>query len=326
MADNVIDMEQFQKKFTPKRIGLIVLGLFVIIAAFSSVYMVDQKEEAVVLLLGKYNRITGPGLQFKLPFGIEKNFNVPTQRVLKEEFGYRTERPGVTTVYSAREYPEESLMLTGDLNIVDVQWVIQYRIVNARYWLFNVENQQKTIRDISQSVVNLLVGDRTIFDVIGNERSTIEQKGQDMMNELFDLYKLGVRVTTVKLQDIVPPAGSVQDAFEDVNKAIQDRSRLINEGKEAYNNAIPRARGEAQKVIQEAEGYAAEKVNQAKGDIARFLAVYNEYRKNPQITRTRLYYEMFEDILQNIEGTDLIDKKLSNFIPFKSLQNKKGGE
>jgi membrane protease subunit HflK len=189
-----------------------------------------------------------------------------------------------------------------------------------------VENQQKTIRDISQSVVNLLVGDRTIFDVIGNERSTIEQKGQDMMNELFDLYKLGVRVTTVKLQDIVPPAGSVQDAFEDVNKAIQDRSRLINEGKEAYNNAIPRARGEAQKVIQEAEGYAAEKVNQAKGDIARFLAVYNEYRKNPQITRTRLYYEMFEDILQNIEGTDLIDKKLSNFIPFKSLQNKKGGE
>jgi len=130
----------------------------------------------------------------------------------------------------------------------------------------------------------------------------------------------------VKLQDIVPPAGSVQDAFEDVNKAIQDRSRLINEGKEAYNNAIPRARGEAQKVIQEAEGYAAEKVNQAKGDIARFLAVYNEYRKNPQITRTRLYYEMFEDILQNIEGTDLIDKKLSNFIPFKSLQNKKGGE
>ncbi len=326
MADNVIDLEQFQKKFTPKRIGLIILGLFIIIAAFSSVYMVDQKEEAVVLLLGQYNRITGPGLQFKLPFGIEKNFNVPTQRVLKEEFGYRTERPGVTTVYSAREYPEESLMLTGDLNIVDVQWVIQYRIGNPRFWLFNVENQQKTIRDISQSVVNLLVGDRTIFDVIGNERTSIEQKGQDMMNDLFDQYKLGVRVTTVKLQDIVPPAGSVQDAFEDVNKAIQDRSRLINEGKEAYNNAIPRARGEAQKVIQEAEGYAAEKVNQAKGDIARFLAVYTEYRKNPQITRTRLYYEMFEDILQNIEGTDLIDKKLSNFIPFKSLQDKKGGE
>jgi len=189
-----------------------------------------------------------------------------------------------------------------------------------------VENQRKTIRDISQSVINLLIGDRTIFDVIGSERTNIEQKGREMMNEFFKLYELGVRVTTVRLQSIVPPKGAVQDAFEDVNKSIQDLNRLINEGKEAYNNTIPKARGQAKQVIQAAQGYAAEKVNMAKGDVARFLAVYGEYRKNPKITRTRLYYEMIEQVFKETQNTDLIDKNLKNFIPFKSLtKDKQGG-
>jgi membrane protease subunit HflK len=326
MSDNVIDFQKMPK-LKPKVIVAIVVGLLIIIAAFSSFYMVDQKEEAVVLLFGKFNRITEPGLHFKLPFGIERNFNVPTQRILKEEFGFRTEEAGITTRYSSRDYSEESIMLTGDLNIVDVQWIIQYQIVNPMNWLFKVENQRKTIRDISQSVINLLIGDRTIFDVIGNERTQIEQKGQEMMNKFFKLYELGVRVTTVRLQDIVPPKGAVQDAFEDVNKSIQDLNRLINEGKEAYNNAIPKARGQAKQTIQAAEGYAAEKVNMAKGDVARFLAVFSEYRKSPKITRTRLYYEMIEQIFKETKDTDLIDKNLKNFIPFKPLtKDKQGGE
>jgi len=327
MQDEFIDFEKLQKKLTPKMIGIVILVLIIIIAGFSSFYIVDQKEEAVVLLFGKYARITSPGLHFKLPFGIEKNYNVPTQRILKEEFGFRSEKPGIRTEFSAQDFAAEYVMLTGDLNIIDVKWIIQYRIMDPKFWLFNVENQQKTIRDISQSVINQLVGDRTIFDVIGNERANIEQKGQDLMNEYYKLYKLGVRVTTVKLQNIVPPIGSVQDAFEDVNKAIQDRSRLINEGKESYNRAIPRAKGEAQKTIQEAEGYATEKVNKAKGDIARFLAVFNEYKKSPKITRVRLYYEMFEDLFKEAGETDIIDKKLGNFIPFKSMnKDKQGGE
>ncbi len=327
MQDEFIDFEKLQKKLTPKMIGIIALVLIIIIAGFSSFYIVDQKEEAVVLLFGKYARITSPGLHFKLPFGIEKNYNVPTQRILKEEFGFRSEKPGIRTQFSSQDFSAEYVMLTGDLNIIDVKWIIQYRIVDPKYWLFNVENQQKTIRDISQSVINQLVGDRTIFDVIGSERANIEQKGQDLMNEYFKLYKLGVRVTTVKLQNIVPPIGAVQDAFEDVNKAIQDRSRLINEGKESYNRAIPRASGEAQKTIQEAEGYATEKVNKAKGDIARFLAVFNEYKKSPKVTRMRLYYEMFEEVFKEAGETDIIDKKLGNFIPFKSLnKDKQGGE
>jgi len=325
MSDNVINFEGLPK-MKPKLIITIVVVLFLIIAAFSSFYMVDQKEEAVVLLFGKFNRITGPGLHFKLPFGIEKNYNVPTQRILKEEFGFRTEEPGVTTRYSAQNFSTESIMLTGDLNIIDVTWIIQYRIVQPYNWLFKVENQRKTIRDISQSVINLLVGDLTIFDVMGSERATIEAKGQQMMNDLFKLYSLGIRVTTVQLQNPFPPKGDVQDAFEDVNKAIQDRNRFINEGKEAYNNAIPKARGVAQQTIQESEGYATEKVNVAKGDVARFLAVYNEYKKSPNVTRMRLYYEMFGEIFKKAEGTDLIDKKLKNFLPMKNLsKDKKGG-
>ncbi len=307
---------------------MVVLGVFIFIILIfiisTSFYIVDQKEQGVVLRFGRFNRLTEPGLHMKLPFGIERRYNVPTQMVLKQEFGFRTAKPGITTVYSEIDYPQESIMLTGDLNIVDAEWIIQYRIIDPVKWLFAVDNQTKTIRDISQSVINLLIGDRAILDVIGAERANIESYGQDMMNELFNKYDLGIRVTTVKLQNIVPPKGTVQNAFEDVNKAIQDRSRLINEGKQAYNEAIPRAKGEAQQLIEQAEGYAVERVNRAQGDVARFSKVLEEYNRNPQVTRTRLYYEMFEDVFKEVENTDLIDKNLKNFIPFKSLSGQGG--
>ena len=325
MADEVIDFKELQKKLKPKTILVIVVVLFILFAGFSSFYMVDQTEEAVVLLFGKYSRKAGPGLHFKLPFGIEKNYNVRIKKVFKEEFGFRTEKAGVTTRYSTRDFTSESIMLTGDLNILEVTWIIQYRIVDPKAWLFVVEDRDKTIRDISQAVINQLVGDRAIFDVIGAERRQIEQLGQEMMNEYFKLYNLGVSVRTVQVKNPYPPKGPVYDAFEDVNKATKDRDRLINEGKEAYNRAIPKARGVALKTIQEAEGYATEKVNKAKGDVARFLAVYSEYVKNPKITRIRLYYEMFEDVFKNIDSVELIDKKLKNFIPFKSLDKESGG-
>jgi len=223
------------------------------------------------------------------------------------------------SVYSSEDFSSESVMLTGDLNIIDVEWIIQYQITDARAWLFNVEDQHKTIRDISQSVVNMLVGDRTIFDVIGAERANIEVQAQEMMTALYKSYGLGIRVTTVKLQNIVPPKGTVQDAFEDVNKAIQDRSRMINEGKEAYNQSIPKASGQADQTIQEAQGYATERVNKARGDVSRFLAVLGEYRQAPDVVRTRLYYEMYDEVFRSADGTDLIDKNLKNFLPLKSV-------
>lgn len=312
-------------RLNPNTVIAILVFIAIFIMLLTSVFIVDQTEQSVVLRFGKFNRLAEPGLHFKMPFGIERKFNVPTQVVLKEEFGFRTERAGVTTIYSALDYPGESVMLTGDLNIVDVEWIIQYRIMEPFKWLFKVEDQTKTIRDISQSVINLLVGDRAIFDVIGAEREHIQMEGQRMMNELFDRYDLGIRVTTVKLQNIVPPKGDVQSAFEDVNKAIQDRSRLINEGKQAYNEAIPKAKGEAERVIQEAEGYAIERINEAEGDVARFVKVLEEFNRNPQVTRTRLYFEMFEDVFQEGEKTDLLDRNLKNFIPFKSLSEASSG-
>jgi modulator of FtsH protease HflK len=309
------------RKLTPA-ILLIVIGVILaLILLFSSFFVVDQKEEAVVLKFGKFSRMVGPGLHFKAPFGVEKNLNVPTQRILKEEFGFRTVESGIVSSYSGGDYSSESIMLTGDLNIIDVEWIIQYQITDARAWLFNVQDHHKTIRDISQSVINMLVGDRTIFDVIGAERANIELQGQELMNELYKSYGLGIRVTTVKLQNIVPPKGPVQDAFEDVNKAIQDRSRMINEGKEAYNQAIPRASGQADQTIQEAQGYAIERVNQARGDVSRFLAVLGEYRQAPDVVRTRLYYEMYDAVFGKSEGTDLIDRNLKNFIPLKNMAN-----
>lgn len=322
MSEQDVTPRNQQFKLKPKLVIIILAIILVIVFIASSLYVVDQTEESVILLFGKVNRTTTPGLHFKLPFGIEKNYNVPTQVIQNMSFGFRTERAGVNTVYSPGNFQDESLMLTGDLNIVDVEWIIQYRIVDPRDWLFNVEDRTKTIRDISQSVVNMLVGDRAILDVIGSERANIELRGQEQMNDLFNQYGLGINVTTVKLRNIVPPAGQVQDAFEDVNKSVQDMNRLINEGKEAYNKEIPKARGQADQMIQVAEGYAAERVNNARGDVSRFASVYIEYAKSKDVTRDRLYIEMMEDVFREAaEETDLIDRNLENFIPLKQLRD-----
>jgi len=308
-------------KLSPKIIITVVVVIIAIFLVVNSVYVVDQTERGVVLLMGKYNRTAQPGLHFKIPF-LEKNYNVPTQKIRTETFGYRSEQPGVQSTYSSQDFPEESIMLTGDLNIVDVEWVIQYRINEPRKWLFNVaaNNRKKTIRDISQSVINRLVGDRAILDIMGSERPSIEVEGKKSMNTILDSYGLGVEIQQVKLQDIVPPKGEVQDAFEDVNKAIQDMNRFINEGRKEYNNAIAEARGQKDQIIQEAEGYAQQRINNAQGDVARFLSVLTEYKQAPDVTETRLYIEMMEDIFEDTEGTNLIAKDLENFLPLKSLQ------
>jgi membrane protease subunit HflK len=262
-------------------------------------------------------------MHYKLPLGIDKHYPVKTRVVQTEQFGFRTVKAGVNTIYSQASFAEESTMLTGDLNIVDVEWIIQYRIVDPRAWLFNVQERIQTIRDVSQSVINQLVGDRAILDVIGQERTAIEAEGTALMNDTLKSYGLGISIIAVKLQNIVPPKG-VQQSFEDVNKAIQDMNRLINEGKEAYNKEIPRAQGEADRLLQIAQGYAAERVNKARGDVARFNSVLDEYRKAPEVTRRRLYLEMIEETFKNAEGTELIDRRFNNFLPMKNLDSSGG--
>ena len=304
-------------RVTPALVIGIIVALVLIGIVFTSFFIVDATEQAVVTRFGKYLKTVGPGLQYKMPFGIDRNYNVPTQVVQTEQFGFQTVTSGITNQYQ-NGITSESTMLTGDLNIVDVEWIIQYRIVDPAAWLFNVQERTQTIRDISQSVVNMLVGDRAILDVMGSERSAIESQALEQMNENFRQFGLGINVLTVRLQNIVPPAG-VQDAFEDVNKAIQDMNRFINEGKEAYNSEIPKAQGEADRQVQVAQGYAIERVNRAQGDIARFNSVYEEYRKSPSVTRERLYIEAMEEIFAAQENSTLIDGQLENVLPVKTL-------
>ncbi len=319
MADNQFNPTKRLKKLTPTFVITILVVLVAIAAALSSFFVVDATEQAVVTRLGKYSRTVGAGLQFKLPFGLDRNYNVPSNVVQTEQFGFKTiSTAGIQGGIYENNITEESRMLTGDLNIVDVEWIIQYKIVDPAAWLFNVKDRTKTIRDISQSVLNMLVGDRAILDVMGSERSAIESQAQILMNENFNQLGLGIDVLTVKLQNIVPPAG-VQDAFEDVNKAIQDMNRFINEGKEAYNTEIPKAQGEADRQIQVAQGYAVERVNKALGDVARFNAVYEEYRKSPNVTRERLYIETMEEVFNSKENSTLIDGELDNVLPVKTL-------
>ncbi|MFO7850761.1 MAG: FtsH protease activity modulator HflK [Spirochaetia bacterium] len=322
MSEHDVSPGNMPFSIKPKYVVTVVIAAIIIGIALTTFFTVDQTEQAIVLRFGRYHRTVGPGLNFKLPLSMEKNYNVPTQKIQKMEFGYRTDRAGITSSYSDSEYPEESIMLTGDLNIIDVEWVIQYRIRNAQKWLFNVQEKERTIRDISQSVMNQLVGDRAILDVIGSERSSIESKSEEMMQDIYDQYGLGIVVTTVRLQNIVPPKGEVQDAFEDVNKAIQDMNRFINEGREQYNQEIPRARGEAKQIIQEAEGYASERVNNAEGDVSRFVSVLEQYQESPDVTRTRLYLETFEDVFTESDETDLIDRQLENFLPLKNIKGR----
>jgi membrane protease subunit HflK len=317
-------MTAFGINFSPKLIIAIIVLAVVGYTVFSAVYIVDQTEEAVVLTFGKYSRTEGPGMKFKIPL-IEENFNVPTKVVQKMDFGFRMDNQeflGGTTEATRASYKDESTMLTGDLNIVDITWIIQYRITDPKAWLFGLDAKEKTVRDISQSVVSQLVGDRAILDILGNERESIQSKATEMMNELFTSYGIGVLVTGTQLKDIFPPEGTVKAAFDDVNVAFQDMSRLINEGNETYNKEIPRAAGEAQQAIQVAEGYATERVNKAVGDVARFKAVLGEYRRSPEVTRNRLYLEMVENVFAGQEGTDLVDKKLGSFLPLKTLTGK----
>ena len=320
MADEEVKKaKRVRKSIGPAMLFWLIVLALAVAAGFSSVYVVDETENAVITRFGKYKQTVGSGLHVKLPFGIDKNYNVDIKTLRAEQFGFKTVKSGRNNEYK-NNISEESEMRTGDLNIVDVEWVIQYKITDPKQWLFNVYEKEQTIRDISRSVINTLVGDRAIFDVISSDRSTIQNLAQEQMNENFKALGLGINVTTVQFQNVVPPV-EVQAAFEDVNKASQDMKRLINEGKEEYNKEIPKAQGEADRQIQVAEGYAAERVNMAKGDVARFNAVYEEYKRSPKATKERIYLETMAEIFGSETKPELIDSELENLVPVKNLKD-----
>ncbi|MBR8537329.1 FtsH protease activity modulator HflK [Carboxylicivirga sediminis] len=298
-----------------RSVGLILLVAFV---AWTAFFTVDPEEVGVIVRFGKYVRTVEPGLNYKIPLA-ESVYKVAVERQQKMEFGFRTARAGVKTSYSSKGSIEESLMLTGDLNLADVEWVVQYRIDNPYNYLFKVRNPEVTLRDISESAMRQIVGDRTVNEVLTVGRAEISARLQELMQRICREYSIGVKIEQVVLQDVNPPE-PVKAAFNAVNEAQQEKETLINQAKAEYNKVIPKAAGQAKETIQMAEGYATERVNNAKGDVARFNALYEEYVKAPEVTRRRIYLETMEDVIPRLGQKIITDQNGSNVLPLLQMQ------
>jgi membrane protease subunit HflK len=297
---------------------LVLLGISILLTIF---YQVEADEVAIVQRFGRYVRQEEPGLRYKFPFGLETVRKVKVQRVLKAEFGFRSEEPGVRTRFSPRSFPEEALILTGDLNVADVEWIVQYRIADPVKYLFKSRSPAKALGDVAQIVMRTVVGDHTVTEVLTERRMEISHQAQVKMQELLDLYETGLRVETVKMQNVTPPSDEVKRAFNEVNEAQQEKARKVNEALQAYNQEVPRARGEAERTIAQAEGFAVNRVNTAKGDVARFNALFTEYRKAPDVTRRRLYLETMRETLPAVKQIFVFDAdQPSSLLPFLDLQ------
>jgi len=295
------------------------------ILLFTAWFQVAADSEGVVLRLGKYNRSMGPGLHMKMPFGIERVYYVPSQRQLKQEYGFRTEVPGVRTQYSPLNFREESLMLTGDLNVAVVEWSVQYRIKNSFDYRFRVRNVTDTFRDMTEAVMREIVGDRTVNEVLTVGRTELAQAVKDELQELCDQYETGLRVAQVILQDVAPP-DQVRPSFNEVNQAQQEREKLINQARGEYNRDVPRARGAAEQQISQAEGYAIDRVNRAKGEASRFDQLYAEYRRAPEVTRRRIYIETLNRVLPKVGRKLIMNTDFQNIVPLLQLGKEGTGQ
>ena len=301
-----------------KLIVLIIIAISVLIGGRSAIYKVDTEETGVLLRLGKEVGTAGPGLHLKFPFGIDQVFLVKTGRVLKEEFGFRTKQAGIRSSYSTQDFSEESLTLTGDLNVSDVEWIVQYQITEPEKFLFNIANPRATIRDISEAVVRKIIGNSNVSQVLTTERADLALKVEDELQQILNSYNIGIRIVTVKFQDVNPPK-QVKAAFNEVNEAEQQKESLIFQAREQYNREVPKARGVAKSRILEAEGYALARVNRARGEAERFNALVKEYRKAPEVTRKRLYLETMETALQKVDELYVIDSKNAGVLPLLPL-------
>lgn len=326
--DNVIFIRpddkifNFLKKFWVY-VLLVILALYL---GSSMLYVVEPQEQAVILRFGQYNRVTEPGLHLKLPnlkpfLTIEEVMKAPVKNIQKIEMGFRTKSAGVKTYYDdSNQYKTESVMLTGDLNVVDMQWVVQYWISDIRDYLFNVNNVRNNIVDLTQAVMREVVGDRTATEVLTIGKTEIEAKVKEEMQKIIDRYKMGIQISTVKLQDVNPPE-VVKPSFNEVNTAKQEAEQMVNDAWKDYNKIIPAARGKADETIAKAKAYKVNLVNRAKGDAKRFMSFYEEYKKAPAITKNRLYYEKLQDVLKNAKELFIIDNDVKGVVPFLSLKN-----
>ncbi len=321
---------QVKKKLqlNPKKGLLTLLVVVAIIAAViggsSSMYKVDTEETGVVLRFGKFSKFSNPGLHFKMPFGIDQVYLVPTGRVLKEEFGYRTVTPGIRTTYNKRGLEEESLTLTGDLNVSDVEWIVQFQVADPFKYIFKIKDPIGTIRDIAEAMVRKTIGDADVTQVLTTDRAALADKIQQSLQATLNNYDIGVRIVTVKFQDVNPPE-AVKDAFNEVNEAEQQKESLIFQAREQYNREVPKARGEAKRKLQEAQGYAVERINKARGETNRFTALLVEYEKAPIVTRRRIQIETLEQVLPDLDEIYIMDNDADGLLPLLPLRKSMEG-
>jgi len=317
------EMRNHFRGFRGWRIGAGILGAFLLFLLWSTWFTVQPEETGIIQRFGAVRRTVGPGLHFKLPDGIERVHTVPTARVLKEEFGFLTTASiaGQRTQYAdSKAYKDVSLMLTGDLNVIDVQWIVQYRIEDPIHYLFWVRDTPQTIRDVSESVMRRVVGNRLGSDVLTVARVAVSTEVKEEIQKILTEYDAGVRLITVELQDVTPP-DPVKPAFNEVNEARQDRERTINQAQEQANREIPRARGEATRTISEAEGYSLERINRANGEAVRFRAILDEYQRAPEVTRRRLYLEAMGSILPEARALYIVDNEQKALVPWLPVES-----
>ncbi|MGB5260067.1 MAG: FtsH protease activity modulator HflK [Gammaproteobacteria bacterium] len=306
--------------------GIIVLVLLALagLGAWTAYYTVPSDSVAVVQRFGKYLKEVPPGLHFKLPLGIDEATLVPVKRQLKQEFGFTT--PGASDPYqSPHDGKRETEMVTGDLNAALVEWVVQYRISDPVKFLFEVREPSETLRYVSESVMREVVGDRTVDEVITIGRQEIETEALTKMQALSTKYTMGISIDQVQLKNINPPQ-PVQESFNEVNQAQQEKEKLINEARRDYNKVIPLAEGEKDQRIREADGYRLKRINEAEGDVARFSALLAEYSKAPEVTRRRIYIETLQDVMPGIRYKIIIDEQTRSILPLLNLDAPRGDQ
>lgn len=326
---DVIDVGRVPSGRIPRPSGRLLRGgalaVLALILISTTYYQVSADEVGVVQRFGRFVRITDPGAHFKIPFGVETVTLVPVQRQLKAEFGFRTAVAGIRSEFiETDETARESLMLTGDLNVAVVEWIVQYKVKDPYNYLFKVRNldasngRPTTFRDMNEAVMREIVGDHSVNEVLTVGREKLQVDARTLLQQLCDRYETGIEIQQIVLQDVNPP-DPVKPAFNEVNQAIQEKERSINEAWAEYNQEIPRARGEAEQAIRAAEGYSLQRVNNAQGDASRFVNIFEEYRKAPEVTRRRLYLETLSEMLPKAGRKVIIDERNRGLLPLLNL-------
>ena len=315
------NVRQFRAPRVPGGVVLrVILGIIAVVILFTTWFTIDPEEAGIVLRFGRFTRQVPSGLHLKLPYPLETVVKVPIERQLKEEFGFRTKEAGVQTTYTDEDLSAESLMLTGDLNVAVVEWTAQFRVRDPYKYLFRVRNVRQTFRDMNETVMREVIGDRSVNEVLTVGRQEIAAEVEQKLQAMCDQYENGIKVEQIVLQDVNPP-DAVKPSFNEVNQAQQEREKLINEARADYNQIIPRAKGRAQQTLEQSQGFATDRVNRARGDAELFMQVHAAYQRAPDVTRRRMYLETMAEIYPKVSRKIVIDENLKGILPLLPLSN-----